>query len=60
MATDRRHPHRKVSLHIRQLLPNLGLHGYRDNPTVAINLKVLPAILECLGFEDFVDFNGEL
>jgi hypothetical protein len=53
----RRHPHREISLGLRQLLPNLGLHGYRDNPTVAIKLKGLPDILECLGFGDF---NGEL
>jgi hypothetical protein len=44
LPTDRRHPHRKISLCIRQLLPNLGLHGYRDYPAIAIKLKVLPAI----------------
>jgi hypothetical protein len=65
LPTDRpwckrsRHPHREISLCLRQLLPNLGLHGYRDNLTVAIKLKGLPAILECLGFGDFVGFNGE-
>jgi hypothetical protein len=41
-----------------QLLPNLGLHGYRDYSIVAIKLKVLPAILECLGFGDFISYCG--
>jgi hypothetical protein len=51
----RRHPHRKVSLCIRQLLPNLGLHEY---PAITIKLKGLPSILECLGLEDFIDYSG--
>ncbi len=59
LATDRRHPHREISLCIRQLLPNLGFNGYRDNPSIAIKLKGLPAILECLGLGEFIDFNGE-
>jgi hypothetical protein len=51
-------PTSEVSLCIRQLLPNLGLHGYRDNLTVAIKLKGLPDILECLGLGGFVDYCG--
>jgi hypothetical protein len=63
LATDRpwckrsyrRHPHREVSLCIRQLLPNLGLHEY---PAITIKLKGLPSILECLGLEDFINYCG--
>jgi hypothetical protein len=36
----------------------LGLHGYRDYPTIAIKLKRLPAILECFGLGVFVDYCG--
>jgi hypothetical protein len=36
----------------------LGLHGSRDYSIVAIKLKVLPAILECIGLGSFVDYCG--
>ncbi len=51
----RRHPHREISLCLRQLLPNLGFNGYRDNPAIAIKLKGLLAILECLGAGEFIN-----